>query len=422
MKGKNHWTATSIIKEFSQYKTPTEARLKSYGAWKAMKRLAPSYPQLEEQALSHMKRKKSWKKSDIIKEVKKVQSMKELREVNPPLYHYLWRLNQTSPMYVKSLTAHFKEPLPEVVRIVHYSKHLLTEIINLEHQIQYSISARLKVRVNENLSVEDLKTKLLPNLDASGELPVIGSYLLSGNLKEESIQKNSLGSYFTLELTLTLFKSIPFINNCSVLKNLVIDPYYEWLTYSVPSILDSIKPEVQTLNNTYGINDELILKFIKDSKFKISEDGSLMKLNDSGCRFLPYSLKPQEGSIRIKYHGSNLVLARIIYAKFHGSLDSSKIVYHKDGNKLNNHKDNLVQLSPSECMKIQFLTKRRNPVKGNSKLSEEQITQIRTWRQEGLPYKQILKLCIDSQIPLTSKGHLSNIINKKTWRVNESQI
>lgn len=320
MKEKNYWNPQTIINEFKKYTTPNEARVNSYGAWKAMKRLLATNPKLEEQALSHMKRKNSWKKNDVLKELKEFSSMKELRENNSALYHYVWRLNQTSPKYVQSITEHFSDPLPKSLIVNYLEKYTLKEVSNLEYQINYSISTSISVRMDSNISINEFKNLLLPKLQVQGELPYIGCYIIFCDFNEKDIKENSLGKHLLLKVKLTLYKKDQLLEKILMLKNLVIDSYYEWLELQIPLALSDLTP-----------------------------------------------------------------------------------------------------VSQSENIKNQFVTKRRHPTKGNHRLSEDQIKQVRTWRVAGLEYKQILNLCAEANIPLSSKGHLSNIINQKTWRIHENK-
>lgn len=100
---------------------------------------------------------------------------------------------------------------------------------------------------------------------------------------------------------------------------------------------------------------------------------------------------------------------RIVYAKFHGPLlGFGYTINHKDGNPSNNRPENLEQITTKENNDHKYQVLGHDPIQ-NFKLSFEIADEIRQLRAQGWPYRA---LCEKYEI---SKGHVSEIVNRKIW-------
>lgn len=99
-------------------------------------------------------------------------------------------------------------------------------------------------------------------------------------------------------------------------------------------------------------HNKLIRELLVDPNYNILENGEIHNKKGESLGFVittEITLRKKQYRY-IKYKGKAIKVHRIIYAKFHGELLPRKIVHHKDGNGLNNHKDNLDQITQRENM------------------------------------------------------------------------
>lgn len=162
------------------------------------------------------------------------------------------------------------------------------------------------------------------------------------------------------------------------------------------------------------LNDHIIMKLISDPNYVVQEDGVICSrvartgkvyVDPSKWRTIGTS---KDGRLHLKYQGKTLVAARVVYARHCGALHPDLVVYHKDGNSMNNHPSNLVLGPMKESNLNRYKTK--PPVIGNAVLNWTAVRLIRARRKElKWTYKQ---LCEEFKI---SKGHVSMIVNNLIW-------
>lgn len=160
-------------------------------------------------------------------------------------------------------------------------------------------------------------------------------------------------------------------------------------------------------------NDIFIEKLIKDTNYKVFKNGKLKTLiTTSGTRSVKnkwryLTLMMSNNGIKIKYNKKILLVHRIIYRKFIGKLNKSKVINHKNYNMYDNSIKNLEMISPSENMIHRY--KKSPPVNGNSKINFKIAQEIRKLFRKGHIYKDLM-----NKFKL-SKSSISEIINKKIW-------
>lgn len=167
-------------------------------------------------------------------------------------------------------------------------------------------------------------------------------------------------------------------------------------------------------------NDPFVVQLLANPNYDVRTDGSVWtRLDVNGkvsskpdfWRRCDQSKKTDHKFVSYTSDGRHIKLLahRIIYAKFNGSLETDLMVYHHDGNKLNNEPSNL-KLGPQKENNLHnFRVLKRLPVMGNKKLDEKEIAAIRMlW---GMHYS--LRR-IGAQFGI-SKGHVSMIVNNKIW-------
>lgn len=89
-------------------------------------------------------------------------------------------------------------------------------------------------------------------------------------------------------------------------------------------------------------------------------------------------------------------------------------INHKDGNKWNNNKDNLEWITPSENMlhahRILHVKSVKGEEVGTSKLTEQNVIQIRNLRQKGMTLQKIA-----DQFRINN-SNVYYICSRKTWK------
>ena len=153
-----------------------------------------------------------------------------------------------------------------------------------------------------------------------------------------------------------------------------------------------------------------MFKQIQDSTYYISEQGKIY--NRKTKRFLKGSLD-KNGYLRFKLNGKNVSIHRMVLETFKPIENMNLLeVNHKDGNKLNNHLDNLEWVTHRQNMehtihiKLSEKCSNKGIKNGNSKLTEEQVRNI---RKDKRIYSEIAK---DYGIV---KSTVSAIKNYKLW-------
>lgn len=101
--------------------------------------------------------------------------------------------------------------------------------------------------------------------------------------------------------------------------------------------------------------------------------------------------------IRVMYDKKRLCAGahRLVYYHFHGVIPEGMTVNHKDGNKKNNHPDNLELMTDQEqCLHARNvlgvgLLDQDGEKNAMSKLTHDQVVEIRSKRASGIPLKTI---------------------------------
>lgn len=109
---------------------------------------------------------------------------------------------------------------------------------------------------------------------------------------------------------------------------------------------------------------------------------------------------------------------RLVAETFLPKVKGKDFVNHKDGNKLNNNVNNLEWVTRSENDLHAFRNDLRKAIKGekhhNHKLTEKQVAAIKVLLKNNYNCTYI------SKIYNVHRKTISDIKNKKTWRLNES--
>lgn len=161
-------------------------------------------------------------------------------------------------------------------------------------------------------------------------------------------------------------------------------------------------------------NDWVIELLLNDPAYEVTKEGRVLKLGK------PIDHKSHRGSsyesyrVRYKFEGKtyNLMSHRIVYRRFLGFLDSSKVVNHLDSDPSNNRPSNLELISPSENNFHRYA--HGKPVAAHRKITPEIATQIRGFRAAGLTYAEILVITKE-RWGIRSKSNISYIVNNLTW-------
>ena len=90
-------------------------------------------------------------------------------------------------------------------------------------------------------------------------------------------------------------------------------------------------------------NDYHVEKLVSDPEYDIKDDGTIWLKEREVIQTLTW-----KGYLKINYNGTTLLVSRIVYRKFYGTLDPNKVVHHKDGNITNNRPDNLQQVTDAD--------------------------------------------------------------------------
>lgn len=141
-----------------------------------------------------------------------------------------------------------------------------------------------------------------------------------------------------------------------------------------------------------NINDFAIKVLCEDLNYDIRPDGTIFTLIQATgkrsakgiWRTKPFTLN-HHGYARLRYDHRDLYVHRVIAQKFIGDIDGLQ-VNHIDGNRSNNHRDNLEIVTASQNMlhSIQFLQK-----KTGKRLDQTQVNFIRELLSKNIPVKEL---------------------------------
>ena len=171
-------------------------------------------------------------------------------------------------------------------------------------------------------------------------------------------------------------------------------------------------------------NESLFLSLIKEGFFEIDENGYIWKTYDGRSKgnksknirraefiddrgYLVIFISINKKRYFCKAH-------RLVYAYFKNELVGDKEINHIDGNKTNNNISNL-ELSDrfhnmQHAYKLGLLKSNIGSKNGYSKLTEEQVLEIRRLRNEGIMVREL------SEMFNISKTNIRDIISRKLWK------
>lgn len=134
-------------------------------------------------------------------------------------------------------------------------------------------------------------------------------------------------------------------------------------------------------------NDVLIFDLLSNSKYKVFKNG-IVKINVNG-QWRITGTPDNKGYLKIKYKGKLLRAHRIVWAHFYGFLSQDRVVNHIDGNKSNNHIDNLELITASANATHSYRVLGNKPNRGRAKLTWEKVDQIRAEREAGASLREL---------------------------------
>lgn len=160
------------------------------------------------------------------------------------------------------------------------------------------------------------------------------------------------------------------------------------------------------------IDNFLALKDGKD--YDVREDGSIwtcrslrghitkswrkVGYNESGYETIGHQWAGKR--VRLRTH-------RVVFRKFKGKLKEGCVINHIDGNRSNNHPDNLEQVTPS--INNLHANLRNSPNRSTARFTDEQVADMRAMHKAGATYREIR-----AKYGL-SGGNLSDIMTGKIY-------
>lgn len=159
-------------------------------------------------------------------------------------------------------------------------------------------------------------------------------------------------------------------------------------------------------------------KYVKlplDIKFDygIAEDGEIINLYTKQIKFTCVNkdgyLQVAFGTAKVK---RTFLVHRLVAESFIPNPENKPQVNHIDGNKLNCHISNLEWVTPRENLIHAFKTglQKRGEAHGRSKLTEEQVREIRyRYANEKISYAQLSR---DYNV---NPNSIKRILNGETW-------
>lgn len=160
-------------------------------------------------------------------------------------------------------------------------------------------------------------------------------------------------------------------------------------------------------------------KFLEDGKHAVSNLGRVANIgtlhivgsrNRKG-KVEPFLLKPRLSSNGYYITFDNNLIHRLIAINFTENPDNYDEINHIDGNKLNNNINNIEWCSRSANIKHSYTNKLRvKKPEESSKLSWDDVEDIRNLYQSGLNYKEV------SRMFNVGKSQISKIIKREQWK------
>lgn len=139
------------------------------------------------------------------------------------------------------------------------------------------------------------------------------------------------------------------------------------------------------------INEALIFELIEDPNYIILRSGIILT-----CKNKNGSISErwrEAGSywgdyVVVKYRNIKLMAHRIVYAKWHGTLDPEMVINHIDGDRTNNAIKNLEQVSSGQNLRHAYNTLNREK-RVSSPMTAEMANQIREAKSNGLSLREL---------------------------------
>lgn len=159
--------------------------------------------------------------------------------------------------------------------------------------------------------------------------------------------------------------------------------------------------DIEGFSGKYQVSNKGRIK-----SFHISDKGRIMKPEERNKKYLCIGL-------RLNMNKKNYVIHRLVANAFIDNPENKSQINHKDGNKLNNHTENLEWCTHSENMKHAFSTGLSIALKGedtyNSTLNNKQARIIRSMKRMEIKQREVAKIFN------TSTGVVGNIQRGKTY-------
>lgn len=167
-------------------------------------------------------------------------------------------------------------------------------------------------------------------------------------------------------------------------------------------------------------NDRLIkIHILGNTHYDVRRDGTVWtRISTNGCGLIPdgswrrCDVPENRGyrvvSLTVDGKRKKLRVHRMVYLKFIGALNPTKIINHIDGDKWNNKPENLEQISIKENNDHKYDSLGHDPIQ-NFKISYEIADEIRALKREGWTHRELCK-----KFKL-SKSNISYIVNNKIW-------
>lgn len=162
-------------------------------------------------------------------------------------------------------------------------------------------------------------------------------------------------------------------------------------------------------------NDYLILELLDSGLYIPAPNGVIYtRVAKTGKIFVDRTRIREAGYVKqnryiITYKRKDLSGPRIIYKHFIGDLDPELMVYHKDGNVLNNKPSNLALGTMKDVNSIIVQKPDYNPIR-HYKITYEIAKAIREDHKCGHPYSSLM-----TKYGL-AKTTIADIINNRTWK------
>ena len=163
---------------------------------------------------------------------------------------------------------------------------------------------------------------------------------------------------------------------------------------------------VVNLNDVSGKN-YYFLQIVYDGIIRCMKDGRIYRYDTNNWIGNGIS----GGYKTIKFKTKSILVHRLIYLVFNGLIPN--MINHKDGNKLNNHKDNLETITNAGNVQDAYDTGLTKPRKGEqintSKLTENDVRQIRLLRDQ-YSCKEL------GEMFNVNRVSIQGILNNKYWK------